>query len=551
MYFSLDGDHEDKESDTEEIQKETIKAALMVVKNGYSEEFVNVKEEITSELNSPTDDLGLSSKELSCNKTFEMKIYNNSKEGELIVPDMIENSGKYDFPQSNAQCYDIDKSKMVTVSSQEKMSPISNQSHKYLYDQSLTFTQESVLYSGLRYLQPKNLKCYKKLSTISSDKRNVHSKETAQTPLSNISGLNTIPFSCGETSQSLSPISSTPQSSLGGYNVACEKQVIRNTKPKELLSKFRKILPAPPLLKDQISKITLTKPSQKYSSEKEIDPTDGNIKSSDSLLINKPNLLNPPTKKPNLSDYTSVAPTVQPRLSSPNQSIQKMSMRIQPQLTNTTSQIPISCVAHQLTSPDQSNSNSLVQGNHLMMQPEFAGPNPQTSTSNITTYVQPQFSISNQPVQNQRMGENNLQAFVHPQYQTISQSMKNQNIVISQQPFAISPTVFVTSSGASCGRESSTGLMNSSVLAQSSFTHQSSALPHQNIPFESPVSQLNSTTIPQQSLSAMPQYASRNMQVMYMRPAVSEDHYVQNMAAGRKRGRPRSVPSMLRIRPRK
>lgn len=524
----------------------------MVVKNDYSEEFVNDKEEITSELNSPTNDLGFKqmiSNKFSSNKKIEMKIYNDSKEGELIVPDVIENSGKYDLPQRNAQYFYIDQSEMVAVSSEDKNSPISIPSHSNLYDQSLTFSQESVLYSGLRYLQPKTFKCYKKVSTTASDIRNLHSIEIPQTyTLSNISGLDTKTFSSGETFKALSPSSSTPPNSLDVYNVTCEKQVTLNTKPKELLSKFRKILPAPPLLKNQISKVALTQPSSKYNTEKEKDPSDCNIKSSDSLL-NKPNLSNPPTKKPNPSDYTSLATPIPPNLSSSKQSMQNMSMQIQPLFTTPTSQIQIGCVAHQLTSPHQSNSNRLVQGNHLMMQPEFSGPNPQTSTSNITTLVQPQFSISNQPVKNQSMSENNLQAFVHPQYQTVSQSMKSQNIVISQQPFAISPTVFVTSSGASCARESSTGLVSSSVLAQSSFTHQSSALPHsRSIHFESPMSQLNSTMMPQQTL---PQNASRNMQVLYMRPAASEDHFVQNIAAGPKRGRPRSIPSMLRIRPRK
>lgn len=518
MYLSLDGDREDEESDTEETREEIIKEALTVVKNDYSEEFVNDKEEISSKLNSPTDDLGFKqiiSNTFSCNKTIEMQIYNDSKEGELIVPDVIEHSGKYDLPQRSAQYFYIDQSKMVAVSSEDNNSPISNQSHEKLYDQSLTFSQESVLYSGPRYVQPKNLRCYKKVSTLSSDK-------------------------------SLSPSSSTPLTSLD------EKLVMLNTKPKELLSKFRKILPAPPpSIKNQISKVALTQPSQKYNSEKEKDPSDCNIKSSDSFL-NKPNLSNPPIKKPNPSDYTSLATPVQPHLSSSNQSMQNMSVQIQPHFNNATSKISTGCEAHQLTSPHQSNSNRLIQGNHLMMQPELAGLNPQTSTSNITTFLQPQFSISNQPVKNQSMSENSLQAFVQPHYQTISQSMKNQNIVISQQPFTISPTVYVTSSGASCTRESSTGLMNSSVPDQSSFIHQSSALPYsRSIHFESPTGQLNSTTIPQHTLSATPQNASRNMQVLYMRPAASEDLYVQNIAAHPKRGRPRSVPSMLRIRPRK
>lgn len=516
----------------------------MVVKNDYSEEFVNDKEEIKSELNSPTDDLGFKqiiSKEFGSNKTIEMKIYNDSKEGELIVPDVIEHSGKYDLPQRKAQYFYTDQSEMLAVSYEDKNSPISNQRHEQMYEQSLTFSQEGVQYSGLKYLQPNNSRFYKKVSTISSDIRNVHSTETPQTyTLSNISGLDTKAFSSGENLQSLSPSSSTSLNSLD------EKQVILNTKPKELLSKFRKILPAPPpLLKNQISKIALTQSPQKYNNEKEKDSSDCNIKSSDSLL-NKPNLSNPPKKKRNPSDHTSLTTLVQPHLSSSNQSMQNMSMQIQHHFPNQTSQIPMGCVAHQLTSPHQSNSNRLVQGNHLMMQPAFAGPNPQTRTSNITTFVQPQFSISNQPVNNQSMSENNLQAFVHPQYQTISQSMKNQNIVISQQPFAISPTVFVTSSGASCGKESSTGLMNSSVLAQSP------TLPHtRSIHFESPMSQLNSTTIPQQTPSAMPQNSTQNMQLLYMRPAASKDHCVQNIAAVPKRGRPRSVPSMLRIRPRK
>lgn len=549
MYLSLDGDREDVESDTEEIREETIKEALMVVKNEYSEEFVNDKEEISSELNSPTDDLGfkqMKSNTFSSNKTIEMQIYNDSKEGELIVPDVIEHSGQYDLPQRSAQYFYIDQSKMVAVSSQDKNSPISNQSHEKLYDQSLAFSQENVLYSGPRYLQPKN--CYKKVSTLSSDIRNVHSIETPQTyTLSNLSGLDTKAISSGETLKSLSPSSSTPLTSLD------EKLVMLNTKPKELLSKFRKILPAPPpSLKNQISKNALTQPSQKYNSDKEKDP-DCNIKSSDSFL-NKPNQIisNHPIKKPNPSDYTSLATPVQPHLSSSNQSMQNMSVQSQPHFTNPTSKILTGCEAHQLTSPHQSNSNRLIQGNHLMMQPQLAGLNPQTSTSNITTILQPQFSISNQLVKNQSMSENSLQAFVQPHYQTISQSMKNQNIVISQQPFTISPTVYVTSSGASCTRESSTGLMNSSVPDQSSFIHQSSALPYsRSIHFESPTGQLNSTTIPQHTLSATPQNASQNMQVLYMRPAASEDLYVQNIASRPKRGRPRSVPSMLRIRPRK
>lgn len=550
MYLSLDGDREDVESDTEEIREETIKEALMVVKNEYSEEFVNDKEEMSSELNSPTDDLGFKqiiSNTFSSNKTIEMQIYNDSKEGELIVPDVIEHSGKYNLPQRSAQYFYIDQSKMVAVSSEDKNSPISNQNHEKLYDQSLTFSQESVLYSGPRYLQPKNLRCYKKVSTLSSDIRNVHSIETPQTyTLSNLSGLDTKAISSGETLKSLSPSSNTPLTSLD------EKLVMLNTKPKELLSKFRKILPAPPpSLKNQISKNALTQPSQKYNSEKEKDPSDCNIKSSDSFL-NKPNLSNPPIKKPNPSDYTSLATPVQPHLSSSNQSMQNMSVQSQPHFTNPTPKISTGCEAHQLTSPHQSNSNRLIQGNHLMMQPELAGLNPQTSTSNITTFLQPQFSISNQLVKNQSMSENSLQAFVQPHYQTISQSMKNQNIVISQQPFTISPTVYVTSSGASCTRESSTGLMNSSVPDQSSFIHQSSALPYsRSIHFESPTGQLNSTAIPQHTLSALPQNASQNMQVLYMRPAASEDLYVQNIAARPKRGRPRSVPSMLRIRPRK
>lgn len=547
MYLSIDGDREDVESDTEEIREETIKEALMVVKNEYSEEFVNDKEEISSELNSPTDDLGfkqIKSNTFSSNKTIEMQIYNDSKEGELIVPDVIEHSGKYDLPQRSAQYFYIDQSKMVAVSSQDKNSPISNQSHEKLYDQSLAFSQESVLFSGPRYLQPKN--CYKKVSTLSSDIRNVHSIETPQTyTLSNLSGLDTKAISSGETLKSLSPSSSTPLTSLD------EKLGMLNTKPKELLSKFRKILPAPPpSLKNQISKNALTQPSQKYNSDKEKDP-DCNIKSSDSFL-NKLNLSNHPIKKPNPSDYTSLATPVQPHLSSSNQSMQNMSVQSQPHFTNPTSKILTGCEAHQLTSPHQSNSNRLIQGNHLMMQPQLAGLNPQTSTSNITTFLQPQFSISNQLVKNQSMSENSLQAFVQPHYQTISQSMKNQNIVISQQPFTISPTVYVTSSGASCTRESSTGLMNSSVSDQSSFIHQSSALPYsRSIHFESPTGQLNSTTIPQHTLSATPQNASQNMQVLYMRPAASEDLYVQNIASRPKRGRPRSVPSMLRIRPRK
>lgn len=517
----------------------------MVVRKDYSEEFEDDKDEIKSELNSPTDDLSykqMLSNEFVSNKSIEMKIYNDSKEGELIVPDVIEHSGKYDLPQRNAQYFYTDQSEMVTVSYEDKNSPISNQRHKQTYEQSFTFSQEGVQYSGLKYLQPTNSRSYKKVSTISSDIRNVHSTKTPQTytgTLSNISGIYNA-FSSGENLQSLSPSSSTSLNSLD------EKQVILNTKPKELLSKFRKILPAPPpLLKNQISKIALTQSPQKYNTEKVKESSDCNSKSSDSIL-NKPNLSNPPKKKPNPPDHSSSATLVQPHLSSSNQSMQNMSMQIQHHFPNQTSPIPMGCVAHQITSPHQSNSNRLVQGNHLMMQPAFAGTNPQTRTSNITTFVQPQFSISNQAVNNQSMSENNLQAFVHPQYQTISQSMKNQNIVISQQPFAISPTVFVTSSGASCGRESSTGLMNSSVLAQSP------PLPHtRSIHFESPMSQLNSTTVPQQTPSAMPQNSSQNMQVLYMKPAASKDHCVQNIAAGPKQGRPRSVPSILRIRPRK
>lgn len=531
-FISADGGDEEREKNAEKIREKTIKEALMVGRNYYrsSEEFKYVEEAIKSEPNSPAtnDDEGfipIDSNQVSSKSKFE--IYHGSREGEFIVPDMIESSGKFNQSR-NLQCLSIDQVDMAAVSSEDQHCSVSNQTHNQLNDQSKTSLelQES---------------CTKQSISTPPYFENIHPKET-----SHMCTLSTVPAL--DKKSFLSP--SSHKQLLDQHNYPREKQAMVTRKRLDFVSKYRKILPAPENRKDTLSPLpkqqltNTSQSSQNFNSglERDKDQSNCNIKSSDSSL-SKPFS---PNKQNNLTDYTSFASSTQPCSSSSYQSVQNMSMQIQSHFTNPPSQISLGCVAHEVTSIHQSSSNRLVNHvnhvNHVMIQPAFSGSHLQSSTSNITTLGQHQFSINNCPINNQSIPDNDVQRLAHPQYERICQSLKNQNSII-KQPYSFPQTILLPSSGTTCTRESTTQLINPQVPSLSSFTHQPSEIP----PLGTSDGQFNSTMMPQRSVILKPPNVYQKMRVVNLRPATSRN---QNTLACGKGGRPLQIVKIRPIRPR-